>query len=78
MSRDDLPEPQAICDFSGFKVPLSHLVKNWNGMMVDRRFVDRRNPQDFLRGIPDRQNLPFARPEQPDVFISGPITPDDL
>lgn len=74
------PEPQAICDASGFKVPLKHLVKQWDGAMVDRRFVDKRNPQDFVRGVPDRQDLPFARPEAPDVFIDplNPIRPEDL
>lgn len=55
--------PQAICEASGFKVPLSNLVKQWDGAMVDRRFVDRRNPQDFVRGVPDVQALPFSRPE---------------
>lgn len=78
MSNKGGPKPQAICDFSGFKVPLHHLVKNWDGMMVDRRFVDRRNPQDFVKGIPDKQALPFSRPEAPDNFIEGIIRPEDL
>lgn len=73
-----MSKPNGICDASGFKVPLSNLVKQWDGFMVDRRFVDRRNPQDFVRGVPDRQALPLTRPEAPDVFISTPVTPDDL
>jgi len=52
-----------ICDFSGFKFPLDQLVRNWDGAMVHRRFVDKRNPQDFVRGVRDNQALPFARPE---------------
>lgn len=74
------PGPNAICDFSGFKVKLSDLVKNWDGAMVASRFVDRRNLQDFVRGVPDRQALPFARPEGPDVFIDplDPVSPSDL
>lgn len=73
------PVPQAICDASGFKVPLSNLVRQWDGALVDRRFVDRRNPQDFVRGVPDRQDLPYSRPESPDVFISpGDVKPEDL
>lgn len=70
-------EPVGICDASGFKVPLRNLVKQWDGMMVDRRFLEKRNPQDFVKGVPDRSNLPFARPESPDVFV-GVVTPDDL
>lgn len=72
------PGPNGICDFSGFKVKLKNMVKNWDGAMVDKRFVDKRNPQDFVRGVPDRQDLPFARPESPDVFIEGIIRPEDL
>ena len=72
------PGPNAICDASGFKVKLADLVKQWDGAMVARRFVDRRNPQDFVRGVPDKSALPFSRPESPDVFLSSPVLPEDL
>lgn len=72
------PEPKAIDPASGFKVPLRNLVRQWDGEMVDYRFVDKRNPQDFVRGVPERQDLPFARPEAPDQYITTPVTPDDL
>lgn len=62
----------AIDPASGFKVPLENLVRQWDGEMVDYRFVDRRNPQDFVRGIPEAP-LPYARPETEDTFIFGPI-----
>lgn len=73
-------EGVGICDASGFKVPLGDLVKQWDGAYVDRRFVDkRRQPQDFIRGVPDDQRLPFARPETTDTFIDpGSVTGDDL
>lgn len=64
------PVPQAIDPASGFKVPLSNLVRQWDGEMVDRRFVDKRNPQDFVRGVKDTQTLPYARPESPDSFVA--------
>lgn len=65
------PEPQAIDDYSGFKVPLSRLSKDWQGLYsVD---PDKRNPQDFVRGIKDDQSLPYSRPEAPNDFIAGPI-----
>jgi hypothetical protein len=60
--------PGPIDPASGFKVPLSNLVRQWDGEMVDRRFVDKRNPQDFVRGRADEDGLPFARPEAPDRF----------
>lgn len=66
-------QPVAIDPVSGFKVPLSSLVRQWDGEMVALEFVDRRNPQDFVRGIPDKMALPFARPESPDVFIAQPL-----
>lgn len=68
-----LPVPRAIDPASGFDVPLSNLVRQYDGEMVDRRFVDKRNPQDFLRVRPERINLPFARPEAPDRYMSQNI-----
>ena len=71
--------PNSICDASGFKVKLAALGKQWDGAMVDRRFIDKsQQPQDFVRGVPDRQSLPYSRPEAPDEFIVGTVTPDDL
>lgn len=67
-----------ICDASGFKYPMDQLVRQWDGALVHRRFVDKRNPQDFVRGVADRQVPPTSRPEAPDVFITAPVTPDDL
>jgi len=72
------PGPNAIDDATGFKVKLVDLRRQWDGAMcVD---PDRRNPQDFVRGVPDKMALPFSRPEAPDTFIDPltPITPGDL
>lgn len=63
-------EPVAIDPASGFKVPLSNLVRQWDNELIDKRFVDKRNPQDFVRGKADKQNLPYARPEPPDTFVA--------
>ncbi len=67
------PEPQAIDPASGFKVPLSNLVRQWDNQLIDSRFVDKRNPQDFVRGIKDDQSLPYSRPESPNQFVAGNI-----
>lgn len=67
------PQPQAIDPASGFKVPLSNLVRQWDNQLVDYRFVDKRNPQDFVRGVKDVQTLPYARPETPNTFVAVPL-----
>lgn len=71
------PEPQAIDPRSGFKVPLSNLVREYTGELIDKRFVDRRNAQDFVRGRADKVALPHARPEPPDVFMALNIIWED-
>jgi len=63
----------AIDPASGFKVPLENLVRQYDGELIDRRFVDIRNPQDFVRGTLDLQALPYSRPEATDTFIEGPF-----
>lgn len=71
------PVPQAIDPASGFKVPLSNLRRQWDNQLIDYRFIDKRNPQDYVRGIKDDQSLPYARPESPDVFVAGNIIWED-
>ncbi len=65
------PVPQSIDDYTGFKVPLSSLRKDWQGLLT--QVPDIRNPQDFVRGVKDNQALPYSRPEAPNEFVSGPI-----
>lgn len=67
------PGPNAICDWTGFKVKLRDLVRQWDGAMVKYDQCDKRNPQDFVRGVPDKMALPYSRPEGPDVFIEPGI-----
>jgi len=71
------PVPQAIDPASGFKVPLANLERQWDNQMIDRRFIDKRNPQDYVRGVRDDQSLPFARPETPDTFVAQPLVWED-
>ncbi len=69
--------PNAIDPASGFKVPLEGLRRQWDGELVDRHFIDKRNPLDFIRSRPERQNLPYSRPEAPDVFLASNILLED-
>jgi hypothetical protein len=62
------PTPQLIDDYSGFKVPLDKAERDWRGFYT--LSPDKRNPQDYVRGVKDNQNLPFSRPEAPDTFLA--------
>jgi hypothetical protein len=66
------PTPRAIDPASGFKVPLSNLVRQWDGEMVDRRFVDKRNPQDFVGA--GRTRWPAIRP----TGSAGPLLAQNI
>ncbi len=71
--------PWGICDRSGFKVRHDTLKREWTGLMVRPESLDRRHPQDFVRGVPDKQSFPDARPRPADVFLEvGDITADML
>lgn len=65
------PQVQAIDDYTGFKVPLGDLKKDWQGLLTTR--PDRRNEQDYLRGIKDDSSLPYARPETPSQYVAAPL-----
>ena len=67
------PQPQAIDPWSGFKIPHKDLVRQWDGQHVWFKTCDRRNEQDYVRGVKDDQTLPNPRPEVPNQFIAGPV-----
>lgn len=58
----------AICDVCAQKYKASELKKRWDGLMVCPNDWEARHPQDFLRAVPDRQAVPWSRPQTPDVF----------
>ena len=60
----------AICDICGLKFKASQLYKNWKQQMVCEKDFETRHPQDFIRGVPDQQELPFTRPETTDTYVS--------
>ena len=69
--------PVAIDPASGFKIPHKDLVRQFDGEYIDKRFVDRQNPQDRIRTRPDKPNLPHPRPEPADQFVVLPILWED-
>ena len=61
-----------IDDKTGFKIKASQSRLQWNNVRCADRYFEERQPQDFVRGVPDKQNVPFARPESHDPWV-GPI-----
>ena len=64
----------SVCDVCAQKYKSSQMRKRWDGLMVCPNDWEPRHPQDFLRSVPDRQDVPWSRPETPDVFV--PSNPD--
>jgi hypothetical protein len=48
----------------------SQIRKRWDGFWVCNRCWEPRHPQDFIRAIPDRQNVPFSTSD-PDFIYPG-------
>lgn len=80
MSGDEqrIGDYRVICDLSGFKCWASETVVQWNGLRVLRRFADVRNPQDFLKGVPEGAPPKNTRPEPPDTYQVGLVKATDL
>ena len=60
----------AVCFRCGRKFKSSALVKNWQGFYTCRRCFEPRHPQDFVKGVPDRQTPPWSQPPQADAFAT--------
>jgi len=57
------------CDVCGATRLASELKLRWDGLRVDARCWEPRQPQDFVRGVADTQAPPWTRPEPTDTFI---------
>jgi len=65
-----------ICDRSGFKVKASRTSHEWNGLIVRVEDWEPRHPQDFVRGVPDRQSVDDPRPGAADTAVGTSTTLD--
>lgn len=63
-----------ICDVCGMKYHSDDLKKRWDGLMCCRQDWNIRQPQDFVRGIPDPQAVPWSRPDTAPQFVFNPVT----
>lgn len=61
----------AICDSCGQKFKFSQLKLRWDGLYccTVNRCWEIRQPQDYVRGVMDRQAVPISRPDAPPIFI---------
>ena len=71
-SRYDNGDWIADCDVCGRKYKASALTERWDGLMCCDDDWEIRQPQDFVRGVPDTQIAPWLRPEPADSFV--PVT----
>jgi len=62
-------EWNVYCQRCGRKIKSSKARKEWDGLWTCPQCYDERQPQDLVRGIADRQAVPFAAPESPDQII---------
>lgn len=59
-------------DRTGFPTRAERTRKEWNGYIVGDLYWEARQPQDLVRGVPDYQAVPEARPLAPNTFV-GPL-----
>ena len=68
-----------ICDRCGLRFRKSDTFKTWDGLWVCKGDFETRQPQDFVRGVKDKQTVPEPRPDPPDYFLAdNEVTADDL
>lgn len=63
-----------ICDVCGMKYHSSDLKMRWDGLMCCTQDWNIRQPQDFVRGIPDPQAVPWSRPDVAPPFTTNPVS----
>lgn len=66
----ELGDWNAVCSMCGFKRKAGTLTKNWQGMWRCPIHNESRQPQDFVRAVPDVQTPPWTQPPGADVFIA--------
>lgn len=59
-----------VCYQCGRKRKASTLVKHWQGYYVCKEHWETRQPQDFVRSVPDVQTPPWAQPMPAAIFRS--------
>jgi hypothetical protein len=60
-------------DRTGFPTRAENTRKEWNNLIVDQARWEPRQPQDLVKGVPDLQSVPDARPLGQNIYV-GPIS----
>ena len=74
MTRYTRGDWNLIDDKTGFKIKASNSRLQWNNVRCADKYFEERHPQDFVRGVPDKQNVPFARPEAANTWVGPTVT----
>lgn len=61
--RLELGDWNVACSMCGRKRKSSEMVRNWQGLWRCPEHNEPRQPQDFVRAVPDVQAVPFSQPE---------------
>ena len=64
----ELGDWNAVCYECGRKRKASQLKKHWQGYYVCPEHWEPRQPQDFVRSVPDVQTPPWTQPMPRDTF----------
>src|ERR1700722_10779095 len=64
-----LGDYNAICRVCGFKRKASEMRLRWDGVYVCEQDWEIRQPQDFVRGLPEEVAPEWTQPEPPPVFL---------
>jgi hypothetical protein len=67
----ELGDWNAACYECGMKFKASQLRRHWKGYYVCQAHYEPRQPQDFVRGIPDIQTPPWVQ-DWTNTFIDVP------
>lgn len=57
------------CSMCGRKRKASEMVKNWQGLYRCKEHNEPRQPQDFVKAVPDIQTPPFTQ-ESGETFVA--------
>lgn len=60
-------------DRTGFPTRAENTRKQWDNLIVEEKTWEPRQPQDLVKGVPDIQSVPDARPLGQNVYV-GPIS----
>lgn len=63
------------CPVCGFKRKSGEMRLRWDGVYVCEQDWEPRQPQDFVRGHADKQQVDFTLSENPDQFVGAARTP---